>query len=288
MLSGSEKNRVKTVKLRGNISQGIVCAPATLAANCPDLNTVQAGDDVTTLLGVEKYDPPPIPTQYADLKPLPAFVNKYDIEGAQNYSDIADTLMDTAVFITEKLEGSHWSITWLSDDDRIVVSQRNYRLEPNDDGEHTWHKIAKRDGYPDKVRAIAEDIKTKTGSAPQAVTIRGELIGPGIQKNYYRLKDHTVYVFEVEVNSTPIDAKLLLDYAKRFDLPHVPILAQDITLREWLVGKTLKQASDGRSKLADKRREGIVIKPMVEQRTPEFGRVILKQRSPDYLSKSEF
>jgi len=35
-------------------------------------------------------------------------------------------------------------------------------------------------------------------------------------------------------------------------------------------------------------REGIVIRPMIEQRDERLGRVILKQRSPDYLANSDF
>ena len=59
-------------------------------------------------------------------------------------------------------------------------------------------------------------------------------------------------------------------------------------MRDWLGELTLKEASDGRSKIADKAREGIVIKPMVEYRDDAVGRVFLKQRSPKYLVKSDY
>ena len=63
------------------------------------------------------------------------------------------------------------------------------------------------------------------------------------------------------------------------------------TLRTWLKGKTIKEASNGPSTLKpDVRREGIVIKP-VQELYAEFGgrsqRVILKQRSPEYLNAEE-
>lgn len=70
------------------------------------------------------------PSQDGDLLPLPDFVSKYDIEGAQNHVSVTQALMQESVFITEKLEGSHWSVSWLSKNGAIFVSQRNFRIEP--------------------------------------------------------------------------------------------------------------------------------------------------------------
>src|SRR5688572_20999608 len=70
-LTGAEKNRVKTIRLRGNISQGVVALPSTLAEHCPDILKAELGADITALLGVEKYEPPAISSQYGDLHPLP-------------------------------------------------------------------------------------------------------------------------------------------------------------------------------------------------------------------------
>ena len=69
----------------------------------------------------------------------------------------------------------------------------------------------------------------------------------------------------------------------------VPLLATDVTLREWLAGKTLAKASNGKSLLnSSLLREGIVIRPMTEQRSEPLGRVIIKQRSPEYLAASDY
>jgi hypothetical protein len=67
----------------------------------------------------------------------------------------------------------------------------------------------------------------------------------------------------------------------------VPTLTYDMTLREWLGGKTVQQASNGRAAMVDRLREGIVIKPLVEEQIHRFGRLFIKQRSPEYLSKTE-
>lgn len=90
---------------------------------------------------------------------------------------------------------------------------------------------------------------------------------------------------------------------------HVPVLAKNVTLREWLAGRTLAEASNGPSVYNPKRlREGIVIKPMTERITivqkpkrenpddPQSPivdwvqspvRCIVKQRSPKYLAKEK-
>ena len=80
-------------------------------------------------------------------------------------------------------------------------------------------------------------------------------------------------------------------WRSRPDMPilTVPVLAIGVTLRFWLDGKTIREASYGMSLLlATQRREGIVIKPMVEGRQEAIGRNLIKQRSPLYLAESEF
>jgi ATP-dependent RNA circularization protein (DNA/RNA ligase family) len=123
--------------------------------------------------------------------------------------------------------------------------------------------------------------------AVHALTLRGEVLGPGVQNNIYDLKDHEVRIFDVEINQQPVAAARFLDLAAKYGLNAVPVLALDMTLRDWLGGKTLKAASNGKSSLADRLREGVVIKPMTERYEEEIGRVFIKQRSPEYLAKSD-
>src|SRR5689334_19763268 len=53
-LAGKDKNRVKTVRLRGNISQGVVCSPDQLGDMIPSDTAFAPGADLTALLGVTK------------------------------------------------------------------------------------------------------------------------------------------------------------------------------------------------------------------------------------------
>ncbi len=75
-------------------------------------------------------------------------------------------------------------------------------------------------------------------------------------------------------------------------LPAAPILVTGMPLRACLADRTPQQYSNGRSDLnVDILREGVVIRPWLaehaDQQIRGVGRAILKQRSPDYLAKSE-
>lgn len=286
-LAGAAKNRVKTVKLRGEISQGVVAEPALLLAGESAISWKE-GDDVTALLGVVKYEPPPVPSHAGKLLPLPPLVSVYDIEGAERFVAIVELLMDQPVLITEKLEGSHFAAS-INREGEITISQRRYRIEPVPEAEHDWHKAALTSGIRDVLPALYDAIAEQRGTAPELVTVRGELVGTSIQGNYYRLPEQRVYIFEIEVNGQAIAAREFLSFADRFDIATVPILAADISLREWLNGQPLAEKSNGTSLINPAlAREGVVIRPMQEQQEALFGRVILKQRSPAYLAGSDY
>lgn len=288
-LAGSERNRVKTVRLRSEISQGLV---ASIEDVLPDANGHHwhVGDDVTEQLGVTKYDPPPVMQMDANLVGLPASVGVYDLENAENFVAQVDRLLDIPVVVTEKLEGSHFGITLQSGTDEVTVLQRRYAIAPIEGVEHSWHRAARLSGLLDKMRPIRDFLVDKLNQPIEVLTLRGELIGPGVQSNIYKLKDHRVYLFEIEANGLPIDAVLFLETARFFDLPIVPVLSMaGQTLRAWLNGKSLREASDGHTVLDSPEvwREGVVIKPETELHDPELGRLVIKQRSPEYLAREK-
>jgi len=279
-LAGKDKNRVKTVKLRGAVSQGIVARPAVAREGWAYERDV----DYKDLLGIVKYDPPPVPCQAGLLKPLPAGVSAYDIESADNFVDVAAMLMDQPVFITEKLEGSNWSATRMADGSKFV-SQHHYRIEPVEGATHDFWRVAQAQGLLDALDRIA------AGFGGKQVTLRGEYLGPGVQKNIYKLPKNQVSLFDLEINSEPLDAPEFLEATKRYGLPAVPVLWVEDTLRSWIAknGGDLRGSSNGESRLAPGvAREGIVIKPLREQRHAKLGRLFLKQRSPEYLAATDF
>ncbi len=280
-LAGAAKDRVKTVRLRGEISQGVVASVDALPPGGP---APAPGDDVTARLGVTKYEPPPVTTEGGELVPLPPLVSVYDIEGAERFQALLEArLLDAPVAITEKLEGSHFAAS-LDASGEVSVCQRRYRIRPIEGAEHTWHALARGSGVLGALPAIAREL-----GGPSTLTLRGEVVGPGVQGNHYRLPARRLIAFEIEADGAAVDAPIFFDLCERFGLEHAPLLARAITLREWLGGRTIARASDGPSALDPAvAREGIVVRPWREARDASFGRVILKQRSPAYLAQSEY
>jgi RNA ligase (TIGR02306 family) len=275
-LAGRDENRVKTISLRGQLSQGLVASLDLVPEGLVD------PDAITSFLNVTKYEPPENICSDAILSRLPDGQGKYDVESADRYVEIAARLMDEPVFITEKVEGSN---LWVraETDGSVAVGQRENTITPRDGVEHTFHVIARRHRLDELARSFGRD---------QPVVVYGEALGPKIQGNIYNFKTHGVRLFDVRVGFRFLAPAAFLEAVRAFfgntDLV-VPILQppDGTTLRAWLGGRTVKEASNGRSLLADRPREGIVIKPLAEERHPEIGRLVLKQRSPQYLAKSE-
>lgn len=328
-LAGKDKNRVKTCRLRGEISQGYVspvssihtyincfrpkkltqeiierakylykmstgdCAEfgtsieaiinAITETFCKELKTDVLQNDLTAVLGVTKYEPPEIMTHTGNLVQLPEQVYYYDIEGCDRYPEIVEKLMDLPVFITEKLEGSNMA-TAIDIDKKIHVCQHSFAIENlPDHEEHTFWQIARNEGLIDAVKLLQNEYYKNC-----AITIRSEALGHGIQGNYYNIKKHTTRIFDIEVNRRVLEFDELMTVLEKTGLKEkfVPIIASNVVLKEWLNGKTLQQASNDKSVLIDKIREGIVIKPMKEQYVIGFGRLFVKQRDPVYLDKT--
>lgn len=277
-LSGPQKNRVKTVCLRHQISQGLVMhvaqaidylhfmGHAVIALNA---------DDLTEALGVEKYEPPVIPCLSGYLIPLPQGVGVYDIEGVERHPEVVDILARETVVVTEKVEGQNAGLT-ITEDGEVIINQRNFAIQEEAGAEHMIGKAFRAAGLD----VLAQRIQGNRMGCPQ-VTLRGELIGPGIQGNYYGLKDHKVLLFDIMVDGLYVDYDDLLEWVP--EEHRVPTLFVG-DLQDFMEGQSIADVADGPSRLADVRREGVVIKPLVESYLQDFGRVILKKRGPQYLA----
>lgn len=284
-LAGSAHNRIKTVKLRGNISQGVV-APVTEFLTPSVAENVPVGTDLATMLGIVKYEPPVVSSHAGNLIGFPDFMHVYDIESAQNYTNIVDKIRTGKAYISEKLEGSNWAAS-IEADGTIRVYSRNYEIQPIEGHTHDWWKALYSNGLDQVLRNI-KSFYDLSGTPVQHIVLRGEIVGSNVQGDYYGLKKQDVYMFDLVVNQKYLSVEEFFSMARQTGFKTVPILAKDVTLDSWLDGKGIKEASDGQSMLnPNKLREGIVIKPMVESYEQGFGRVMIKQRSLQYLAKTE-
>lgn len=280
-LAGAQKNRIKTIKLRGEISQGLV-GPLSLIDALPE--NERTPEEITKFLGVTKYEPEiNLPcARDARLIDLPEGVGIYDIENCERYPEATEFLMDQPVCITEKLEGSHFAVAYV--DKKFWVCQRRFALEPIEGmPKHFFWEVTENLGLEEFVNSLVKDFSC------EHLVLRGEIIGPNIQSNIYYLPERSVRFFDLMIDKRYVDTQVLLDTFRKHSKSDllVPNLSKDQTLRAWLNGRSLIEASTGDSGLKNILREGIVIKPLKEQSHSELGgRLILKQISPEYLASS--
>ena len=175
-MENKEGFRLRTVKLRGQISQGLLLPITVLDRD------VKIGEDVTEELGIEKYEAP-IPTCLAGqvVGPFPATVKKTDEERIQNLATDFASYKDKTFYVTEKLDGTSFTAIF---DSELAVCGRNWQLAA-DDSNSLW-QIANRLELAQRMKAL-----------DRRIAIQGELVGPGIQGNRYKLKQTELFVFNV-------------------------------------------------------------------------------------------
>lgn len=272
--------RLKTVKLRGQISQGLAfpLKDLTLYSSVP-LSEVDVGDDVTEALGVVKWERP-IPAQLTGKVKgqRPGFIPKTDEERIQNCGHLLAKHFATLFYITEKLDGSSATFfrhTTTADGDHFGVCSRNLELLETE-GNSFWD-MAKKYDLPNKL--------------PSGFVLQGELIGEGVQGNPLKLKGRDIRAYNVfDINNSKyLDYPDFVKFCADLGVPTVPILSEDSTLPA-TVEELLKQA-DGKSAISPEcAREGIVVRPMTEMQDEINGttqRLSFKAVSNEYLLKSD-
>jgi RNA ligase (TIGR02306 family) len=254
---GVKGERLKTIKLRGQLSQGLLL-PHSVASNAiapGEIFVCEEDSDVTEVLGIKKWEKP-MNAQLAGVcrGNFPSLIPKTDQERCQNLKkEIAQAMVAEQAFeVTEKLEGS--SMTCYLIDGEFGVCSRNLDLKETE-GNSFW-STARRDAVEDKMRE-------EFGLADFA--LQGELIGPGIQGNIYNLKDTMFCIFDIYDirRGVYVDPMTRQAMVSDMGLTHAPVLAHRAKLTDTL-GITdidgLLKFAEGKSTLAGVEREGVVFK----------------------------
>jgi RNA ligase (TIGR02306 family) len=281
-LAGSTSDRVRAVRLRGELSQGIVCRPKALA----DVDLAKAaeeGTDFAEMLGIVKWVAPIPPTMDGEVESAPDLLPWVDIENIQRYPDIFTP--GEPVVLTEKLHGSACLLTYVADEGRAHVSSKGFgakSLALREDPRNLYWRAVHGHGVAEAAARLAERLGARR------VGIFGEVYGAGVQDLSYgadgRRETIGYAVFDV---SAEIDGEVRwLDAAALLDgeLPLVPRLYEG----PYDIGRVLEVAS-GRETVSGRElhlREGVVIRPAVERYSPVTGgRAIAKAVSPAYLTR---
>lgn len=281
-LAGSNADRVKAVRLRGELSQGIVCRPGVLA----DFDLARAaadGVDFAERLGITKWVPPVPTSMSGDVEAAPELLPWVDIENIQRYPDVFAE--GEAVVLTEKLHGSACLVTYVADEGRVHVSSKGFgakSLALKEDPRNLYWRAVRGHGVAEVAARVAERLGARR------VGVFGEVYGAGVQDLTYgadgRRDTLGFAVFDV---AAEIDGSVRwLDAAEVLggELPLVPRLYEG----PYDIERVLEVAT-GRETVSGKGlhlREGVVIRSAVERYSPVTGgRAIAKAVSPAYLTR---
>ena len=257
VFDGIAGERLRTMKLRGQLSQGLLLPLSTLTMVESELFE---GLDVSFPLGIVKYEAP-VPAQLAgEVKGMfPGWIQKTDQERVQNLKEELDYwLREQHVWeITEKLDGS--SMTVYLRDGEFGVCSRNLELKPSETNS-LW-KVA-----------VRNDLELKLRRANRNLALQGELIGEGIQGNPYKQKGHEFFLFDIyDIDTskyfTPAERKA---FVEEHDIKHVPVLAFGAELADTLGVNSIDgilRFAEGKSVMGmiGCEREGVVFKSKAMQ-----------------------
>lgn len=175
-MGDKEGFRLRTIKLRGQISQGLLLPLSTIG------RAAEVGEEVTDELGIVKYEPPvPACLTGEVVGAFPGFVTKTDEERIQNLTDEYDSFRGKEFFVSEKLDGT--SMTVFQNDD-FGVCGRNWQYAPSQ--RNSYWQMCEQLELPKKLESLG-----------RRIALQGELIGPGIQGNRYALQEQQWRLFNV-------------------------------------------------------------------------------------------
>ena len=262
--------RLKTIKLRGQISQGLVMPLDIL----PDGN-YEVGDEVTDILGVKKWAIEEFTsTAGTVIAEFPTHLfPKTDELRIQSYPELIDEFKKVdGYYITTKMDGS--SVTMYNYEGHNGVCSRNNELA--DDGKCAMWEYA----HLHYIFEHLENIGYKN------IAIQGEWCGPGIQKNRLKLTKPEWYIFTIIDLNTKKRWGLdeIAAFCIRYSLPMVPIEEVKNKFKYNSVDELIERAKGLYE--SGNQKEGIVIRPS----TPIWSNTIndwlsVKVLNNDYLLK---
>ena len=249
--------RVKTAKLRGFYSQGLIIPLQFLPpGDYPE------GIEVGEILGISKYELPVKLTGGGEAWPDDGrFIQYTKVENIKNFPDV---LEEEEVAITEKIHGSNFRCAKLNDG-TFRVGSHQMNLKENE--KNIYWKVARMYNLEEILEPGQQ--------------VFGEVYGVGVQKLHYGAKNKIdLALFDLIEEGLFVDVDYFLGFCESENIPHAPLLYTG----PW--SKILMSLADGQTAFdnAQHIREGFVVRPMKE-RAYKGRRVIYKHISEKYLLK---
>lgn len=234
--------RLRTIKLRGQLSQGLIISLGGGYTMNKELNGEDAipfgeteGTDVSDIFHIEKYEPPIKYGNEGESIYWPFSISKTDEERIQNIPEIIDDLLDNNVHlcVSVKLDGT--STTVIHQPTGVQVAGRNNMFLKTDSVAYTnkyWSTV-KKYNLPEILEKYHEE------HPDEYLAVQGELVGPGIQNNRMNLSELKLYIFNLfrSVDGCASWQKQgydeLISFCTDNNLDHVPYVYTDMTLADY-------------------------------------------------------
>jgi hypothetical protein len=233
------KYRVRTIKLRKQISQGlIVPLPA---------GNWQEGDDITELIGIKKYEKPDNNPERFEKPRVPKvwykklfYIVKYnylykafpglqrksrspfpkhlvgitDEERIQNIPSVLKTYAGKEFVVSYKLDGS--SITIIHNKvlgrSKFRICSRRFELH---DKKNDWYRVFESTGFKLEILKLVWYFKTND------IIVQGECIGK-FNGNHHNQQQDSIRLFNIYVDGKRLNQKTFIEVCLKNNIPHCP------------------------------------------------------------------
>lgn len=276
--------KIKTIKMKKVISQGLLMPISSFRKL--DGQTLFEGMDVTEILGITRIEDSP--TTKGDIEyRFPESISKTDEIRIQTCPGILERNKDIPIYITEKLDGCSASFYFLNGE--YGVCSRNFKLKRSD---CCYWNISDKYEIENNMRLRHEVLSMQNKNSN--IVIQGEIIGPKIQGNKYKLDNQQFYIHNIqvwdEINGCIKQGTIhdILNIGREFKLKIVPIINTNFSIKDLGLEtvEKLVEYSKGNSIINPSiKREGIVIRAINNYWDSHIGRLSFKVINPDFLLK---
>lgn len=313
-LAGKAKNRVKAIKLRGVLSQGLIypVIPETDAVgehiltkqlhfepnDCCDqvrdefiMIGAEEGADMTNFLGIVKYEPVIPASMSGEVEGASGCTLKYDIENIKKYPDVL--IPGEQVSITEKLHGT-WCCFGSHPEAPYVVTSKGlsargliFQINTKNTESNLYVRTLEEtrdDSSHNIIDRVHFYFNELYGNPMLPFYVLCEIFGRGVQDLHYGQEKPAFRIFDVYIgepgqgrylnNAELVDLIFNVEGARLVPQIYVGPYSKEV-VEQYTDGTNIEGGFNVR--------EGVVIKPVIERRHDELGRVILKSVSEKYL-----
>ena len=288
-LAGSNADRVKAIRLRGELSQGVVI-PLSLIPESVDVeDAYRSKADISGILGIFKWVPE-IPVHMSGQAYGAGDMLRWvDIENIKRFPDIfPEGEMVTA---TEKIHGTCTVASYSVTDDTLHVSSKGFAAKSTALTESETN-LYWRSAHAYDLKGVAAAIADRYGAT--AVGIYGETYGKGVQDLHYGAAANVdgkpgYAMFDIKVQYANgeqewLDFDVTAQLAAELNVPCVPIL-----YRGPYSADKIAEVAEGKETISGQSlnvREGVVVRPVKERKSEVLGgRAIGKWVSEGYLTR---